>query len=82
MDQETLTHEALSSEASETRPDPKSLMTAEPCPRHLVQAQNVAKTVPSTPGLDPAFLYDSQKQFCLDFYRPYYQKYKPKIELS
>ena len=72
MDQETLTHEALSSEASETRPDPKSLMTAESI--HLVQAQNLAKTVPSTPGLDPAFLYDSQKQFCLDFYRPYYQK--------
>ena len=72
MDQETLTHEDLSSEASETRPDPKSLMTAES--RHLVQAQNLAKTVPSTPGLDPAFLYDSQKQFCLDFYRPYYQK--------
>ena len=63
----------LSSEASETRPDTKSLMTAES--RHLVQAQNLAKSLPSHhQALDPAFLYDSQKQFCLDFYRPYYQK--------
>ena len=68
MDQESL------SPGTESRPDHKTLMTAECDPRHLVQAQNLAKSLPSTQGLDPAFLYDSQKQFCLDFYRPYYQK--------
>ena len=81
MDQETLTSECLSSVtqacvgAREARPDLKTLMTAESDPRHLVQAQNLAKSLPSHhQALDPAFLYDSQKQFCLDFYRPYYQK--------
>ena len=81
MDQETLIQEGHSSgpteacvELRENRSDPKTLMTAESCPRHPVQAQSLVKSVPSTQDLDPAFLYDSQKQFCLDFYRPYYQK--------
>ena len=80
MDQETLTSEGLSSVtqacvgARESRPDLKTLMTTEADTRHLVQAQNLAKSLPSHQALDPAFIYDSQKQFCLDFYRPYYQK--------
>ena len=28
----------------------------------------------SIPGFDPALFYDSQKQLCLDFYKPYHQR--------
>ena len=63
----------ITSRVRGSRPDLKALMTAENDDRQIVQAQT--KSLPTSQGLDQPFSYDSQKQFCLDFYRPYYHRY-------